>query len=226
MRVMIIVLGLMLVVSQAHGGTIPITNGDFESNANGDFTGPSDDVFAYSGVDFTALSFTAGVPGWYTTGASTVGLVGANWLSGYYPVIDSQALVMPSSGATYTEITLAEAVVGATVTFSVGTGSPDYAVAVPLLNVALYPVTPGGAAINLTFDPGATTVAEAGDGVMTQYTSDPVDLAAGYYQMGFLQVYTGSSFVLDDVSMSAVPEPSVLALAISALLVCVWRRRK
>lgn len=226
MRVMIIVLGLVLVVSQAYGGTIPITNGDFESNANGDFTGPGDDVYAYSGVNFDALTFVTGIPGWYTTGASTVGLVGANWLSGYYPVIDSQAIVMPSSGAAYTEITLAEAAVGATVTFSVGTGSPDYAVAAPLLNVALYQVSPAGPTRNLTFDPGAITAIAAGDGVMTQYTSDPVDLPAAYYQLGFLQVYTGSSFVLDNVSMSAVPEPSVFALAISALLVCAWRRRK
>ena len=92
---------------------------------------------------------------------------------------------------------------------------------------------------NLYF--GGTVEAVAGRTEFTQYTSDATDgineagsvdmtsLTAGTYYLVFYQYNNNKRhLLLDDVSMAGtpVPEPSVLALAISALLICVWRKRR
>lgn len=225
--IMIVVLGLVCGVSQVHGGvySIPLTNGDLESDANGFFTGAAYTEYNYSvgipagiipndGVGLTLdTGDDGGVPGWYLPSSwngpplITSGLVGTDWLSSYFPVIGNQSIAMGNGGSAYTLFTLDEPVSDVTVTFSIGTGSLDSA---SYLNVGVWQLDPTThAAIGgpwwLWFDSGTTQGAEATPGSMTEYTTDPFNIgSAGLWQVGFAQAGNGYSAILDNVSMVGI----------------------
>ncbi len=219
MRVMIIALGLVFVVSQAYGASIPITNGDFEDLDLTTWLSPND-LWQIVPGDIASTD----VPGWtldtnWAGGGYVAGLAGANWLysgSPYFPVIDTQSVTIQGGATAGTDFTLAADGDDLTVTFWTGNGPLGTSNALEV-RIDGVPQTMGG--LGGAYGPV---------GSMAEFTTDPISLSAGAHTLLFVGGATGDLALLDNVSMAytPVPEPSVLALAISALLVCAWRRRK
>ena len=232
---MCLVLGLAF-VQNAVAENIPIVNGDIEDV---DLTGGGT-LMAYT-TSYGSIPFDTGVPGWYLSESSEgadsyTGIMGNLIYPTYYPVNGSQAVFLQGNWGTFAQntVVLEQDYTDVTVTFSIA----DYAGQEnQSLEVQVY--GDAGNLGNLYF--GGTVEAVAGRTAFIQYTSDATDgineagsvdmtsLAAGTYYLVFYQ-YSNNKRVmtLDDVSMAGtpVPEPSVLAIAISALLLCAWRRRR